>query len=231
VARQTEGPATTTCAYAHRGNRCGAAANAGQHEQHEHEAREDGDVAAGDRDDVVDAGCLQPHPDVVRQSRAIADEHGRDDSAGNRVVGRHPARHATSHVRASGRRGVLDLRRVRVEANEKPALDRADQSDAVERCVPLEVRHAGVQKPRRPSERHRRVQRAAGRPLGQALPRLDAANGEADALVGHDAPRPRHQDRASRRAQEHRVVSKGGVFGQAEAGRDRLVTPFGTGRA
>jgi hypothetical protein len=47
---------------------------------------EDRDIAAGDCDDVVGAGALQPVLQVWRQPRAIADQDGGGDGGGYRIA-------------------------------------------------------------------------------------------------------------------------------------------------
>ena len=71
-----------------------------QRKQPERESGEDRDVAAGNRDDVVRAGALEPVGHLIRQPGPVADEHGGDDRRGGFVVRRDPRADGRADARA-----------------------------------------------------------------------------------------------------------------------------------
>ena len=71
---------------AHRHHAAGPVARPGQAQPPEQQAREDRDVAAGDGDDVVGAGLLQPPLHVLVEAGAIADQNRGDDGGRLRVA-------------------------------------------------------------------------------------------------------------------------------------------------
>ena len=93
------------------------------------EAGEDGDVAAGNRDDVIRAGGLQPQPDVVRQPGPIADEHGGDDRGRDGVVRRDPSlRRCAGRERGSSAAASCDGAPALANIDEQRALDRSEEA-------------------------------------------------------------------------------------------------------
>ncbi len=89
VARSTDAPPPTSRAYATSTAMADSIAMRpsmpATRNADEHQARENRDVAAGDRDHVVGAGLLQPPLHLVVQAGAIADHDGGDDGRGTRT--------------------------------------------------------------------------------------------------------------------------------------------------
>ena len=87
------------------------------------DAGQDGDVPAGDGDDVVGARGLQPQPDVIRQSGPIADQDGGDNRRRDGIVWRHPSLNAAADVRADDRRSLLHASPALANINQPCTLD------------------------------------------------------------------------------------------------------------
>ena len=148
-----------------RGERRAAAGQPDRHQRGEEKRRENRDVATGDRDDVIRAGRLQAQTHIVRQAAAIADEDGRDDGGGQLAMPRDAERDGAPDIAAQVRGQFAGDASARDDGDEKTALDRAEQRDAIERGVALEVGHSVVQVPRRATEGDGRLEHSAAPPF------------------------------------------------------------------
>ena len=125
-----------------------AAVNADERQATDDERGEDGDVAAGDRDDVVGAGRLQSGADLVGQAGAIANEDRGDDRRRHLAVREDPSRNRAANRRTDVGGVLLEDGAVVDNLDQQCALDRAEQRDAAQRCIGLEIGYAVVQIPR-----------------------------------------------------------------------------------
>ena len=106
-----------------RHNGCTASSQSDWHERRDDESGEYGDVAAGDRDDVVRACRLQARADIVGQPAAIADQHGRDDRSRQAAVAPDALPHRAPDVGARVGRELADDRPAPNDVDQEPALD------------------------------------------------------------------------------------------------------------
>ena len=76
----------------------GAAGDAAQEQQARHEPGEYRDVSARDRNDVVRARRLQPHPHVLGKAGAVSNQHCGGNGSRQPAVRRHPSFDAAPYV-------------------------------------------------------------------------------------------------------------------------------------
>ena len=126
-----------------------------QPEPAEQEPRENRNVAAGNGDDVVRPGFLQPALHVGVQPRAIADDDRRDDRTRLRAPAPHVFRDRAAGVRARTGHRLVEPASGRQHLNQRAALHRPHEPRAASRQRALVVGHTGVEIPRRPVERDR----------------------------------------------------------------------------
>ena len=199
-----------------------ATVNADERQATDGERSQDGDVAAGNRDDVVGARRLQSGAHLVGQARAIANENCGDDRRRHLAVREHPSRDGAANCRTDVGGVLLEDGAVVDDLDQQCALDRAQQRDAGQRCIGLEIGYAVVQISGRPSKRHRHLDGSPRAPFANAA----AFSGTIDAQHDSATHRPpavakRQRDRLD--PQRHELAGISRVLGQPRLQPDRFM--------
>ena len=139
--------------------------HASQPEQAKQEDREDGDVAAGDRDDVIRAGVLEPPFVVLREPGAVADQDCRRHASRPVAPRADGDRKAPARRRPERRGPFIEPPARRRHFDEGRALDGTDERDSTARQRPALVRNARVAVHGRPPKGCRQPQPPSGAPL------------------------------------------------------------------
>ena len=182
-------------------------------EQH----REDGDVAARNRNDVIRARLLQAPLVLLGQPRAVADQDRGGDARGRDARGRpapgpYEARDLLARPRTRGRGGLRHAAALPHDLHERAALDGADERDASPRERAAFVRQAGIAIGGRQPQHGGDTDGAAAPPLAQPLGRGDARDSKPDAATdarrvrAPEFPRAVHVKRDRRPALGHRPI-------------------------
>ncbi len=201
--------------------------NADQREQREGESRENRDVAARNRDDVVRPRTLESFGHVIRQAGPVADQHGGNDRRRRLVVRRDPPADDVADARAHTGGPLLKWRALRDDVDEQAALDGCEQRRAAECQLTLEVRNTIVEISRRAPEGGARLDHSPGAPLIRSCRGRLATDGQRNTAC-HTVSTPVDVDGCHVHAERDVVLAEGRVLEQLRANGDRLVVVLGT---
>ncbi len=183
-------------------------------DRHERDQRH---VPARDRDDVIGAGRLKPAFDLVRESRAVADQNRGDDR--RLLIAEIVAAHGGSDVPPDGCSRLVPRGPV-LHHDQRRALDGAGQVERPAQRLPKRVQTARIHQLLRPPERDRRLDRPARGPLGRPIPGEIAADVRLHAAA-HRQPPTLVLNLANVDDQSHAEFGAGGISRQAASREDR----------
>ncbi len=138
--------------------------------------REDGNVAARDRDDVERARRLKSILERRVESGPVTDQDRGSDGSRSGIVNTDPAGHDLADVHAQIGGPLSNPRSLFEDPNESGALHGADEDQSASSCGKLLIGNAGIQIARRTAHRGRKRNKASGAPA--AASRIGQAAGD-----------------------------------------------------